>query len=384
MIGEMALLDAAPRMATVRAKAKTRLLSIPKQQMDELLATSATAARALFRVLLARWRETEARLRQSERMAQIGTLTAGLAHEMNNPAAAVSRAAAQLGTAVARLDSANSALQAAGVDPNDDRVASMLARAAEVPAPLSTVDRTDREADVEDLLDRTEVADAWRLAPEVVGAGLTAEDLQPVLEDVAGEVRGILIESIAAAADVAALVREVEEGANRLSAIVGALRSYSHLDRAAVQEVDIHRGLEDTLTILKQKLGSIEVRREYQPGELLGEVYASELNQVWTNLIDNAADALAGTDGAAITLRTEADEAWITAEVEDNGPGIPPEAIDRVFDAFFTTKSPGSGTGLGLDISHGIVVDTHGGELTVKSEPGRTVFRVVIPRRQSR
>jgi signal transduction histidine kinase len=383
VIGEMALLDAAPRMATVRARTESRLLSIPKQQMDELLESSVTAGRALFAVLLARWRETEARLRQSERMAQIGTLTAGLAHEMNNPAAAIARAGAQLGEAVDRMEKASGALRAAGIDPDGDPVAAVLARAGEVPAPLSTVERSDREAEVEDLLDDSAIPEAWRLAPEVVGAGLTAGELGPVLDAITDDARGTFIEAIAATADVSGLVREVEEGAGRLSAIVGALKSYSHLDRAAVQEVDIHRGLEDTLTILKQKLESIEVRREYRPGELLAEVYASELNQVWTNLIDNAADALADTDGATITLRTEADDAWVTVEVEDNGPGIPPDTIDRIFDAFFTTKAPGAGTGLGLDISHGIVVDTHGGEITVTSEPGRTVFRVVVPRRQS-
>jgi signal transduction histidine kinase len=383
VIGEMSLLDSAPRMATIRARTDTRLLSIPKLQMDELLASSATAARALFGVLLGRWRETEARLRQSERMAQIGTLTAGLAHEMNNPAAAIARAASQLGAAVERLETASGMLRTAGVDPTEDWLAAVLDRAGGVPAPLSTVERSDREADVEHLLDEGAVAEAWRLAPEVVGAGITAADLRHVLEETPSEAAPVVVESIAAAADVAGLVREVEEGANRLSAIVGALKSYSHLDRAAVREIDVHRGLEDTLTILNQKLASIEVRREYADGELLAEVHAGELNQVWTNLIDNAADAVAGVEGAMITLRTEGDGESIAVEVEDNGPGIPPDVIDRVFDAFFTTKPPGSGTGLGLDISHGIVVDTHGGELTVRSEPGSTVFRVVVPRRRS-
>jgi signal transduction histidine kinase len=383
VVGEMALLDAAPRMASVRARVDTRLLSIPKKQMDDLLATSVSASRALFGVLLSRWRETEARLRQSERMAQIGTLTAGLAHEMNNPAAAISRAATQLGAAVDRLGSATGALRAAGVVPeSNDEITALLTKAGEQPAPLSTVERSDREADVEDLLDDAGVAEGWRLAPEVVGAGITAEELRPLLagSDAPG---AVVLEAVGATADAAGLVREVEEGASRLSAIVGALKSYSHLDRAAVQQVDIHRGLEDTLLILKQKLDSIEVRRQYVPGELPAEVFAGELNQVWTNLIDNAADALAGTEPAILTLRTEVVGDRVAVEVEDNGAGIPPDVLDRVFDAFFTTKAPGLGTGLGLDISYGIVVDRHGGELTVRSEPGRTVFRVVIPRNQS-
>jgi signal transduction histidine kinase len=383
VIGEMALLDSAPRMATVRATTDTRLLWIPKQQMDDLLAVSATAARSLFGVLLGRWRETEARLRQSERMAQIGTLTAGLAHEMNNPAAAMSRAAAQMGSAVTRLESAGTALRSAGVDPGEQPVAALMGRAVDVPPPMSTVQRSDRETDIEDLLEGWSVPESWRLAPEVAGAGLTAGELGPVLEEVPDGAAPALIESIAAAAEIAGLVREIEEGAGRLSAIVGALKSYTHLDRAAVQEVDIHRGLEDTLTILRSKLDSVEVRREYADGELRAEVYASELNQVWTNLIDNAADALDGVEGATITLRTAVEGDMVVVEVEDNGPGIPPELADRVFDAFFTTKPPGSGTGLGLDISYSIVVDKHQGELTVDSEPGRTVFRVAVPRRHA-
>jgi signal transduction histidine kinase len=374
VIGEMSLLDAAPRMATVRAKTDTRFLSIPKAQMDELLATSATASRSLFAVLLSRWRETEARLRQSERMAQIGTLTAGLAHEMNNPAAAITRAAGQIGGAIDRLGSASKTAAAAGVGDIDE----LLEQARAVPEPLSSVARSDREADVEDLLMDHGVDDAWKLAPELVAAGIEADTLRPLLDE---QGAGAIAEMIAATGDAAALIREVEEGSSRLSAIVGALKSYSHLDRAEVQEVDIHRGLEDTLLILKRKLDGIDVNREYADGELTAEVYASELNQVWTNLIDNAADALDGASSPTITLRTASADGLITVEVEDNGTGIPPDVAERVFDAFFTTKPPGSGTGLGLDISYGIVADRHGGELTVESEPGRTVFRVVIPDR---
>jgi signal transduction histidine kinase len=376
VIGEMSLLDAAPRMATVRAKTDTKFLSIPKAQMDELLSTSATASRALFAVLLSRWRETEARLRQSERMAQIGTLTAGLAHEMNNPAAAVIRAAGQLGGAIDRLGTAIGAARAAGIT---DQVDPLLTKAREVPEPLSSVTRSDREADVEDLLMDAGLDDGWRLAPELVAAGLDADTLRPIVAD---HDPASVAELVAATADAASLTREVEEGASRLSAIVGALKSYSHLDRAAVQEVDVHRGIEDTLLILKRKLDGVEVIREYSPGEIRAEVYASELNQVWTNLIDNAADALAETASPTITIRTTHEGGTVTVEVEDNGPGIPADVVDRVFDAFFTTKPPGSGTGLGLDISYGIISDRHGGELTVESEPGRTVFRAAFPDRQ--
>jgi len=376
VIGEMALLDTAPRMASVRARVDTRFLSIPKQQMDDLLATSATAGRSLFAVLLSRWRETEARL-------QIGTLTAGLAHEMNNPAAAVARGAGQLGAAVDRLGTAMGALQAGGIDPDADPIRSLFADAAERHPPLSAMEQSDREDEMEDALSAAGVGDAWKLAPELVAAGIAADTVATATVGLKTEAIGLVVEAVSATGDAASLVREVEEGADRLSAIVGALKSYSHLDRAEVQEVDLHRGLDDTLLILKRKLDGIDLRREYAEGPLMAEVYASELNQVWTNLIDNAADAVADTDGGIITLRTAALESDIVVEIEDNGSGIPADIVDRIFDAFFTTKPPGSGTGLGLDISHGIIADRHRGELTVESAPGRTVFRAVIPRTQS-
>ena len=165
-----------------------------------------------------------------------------------------------------------------------------------------------------------------------------------------------------------------------MSEIVGALKSYTHLDQAPIQEVDVRRGLEDTLLILKAKLRDIDVEIEF------GEVpeitaYASELNQVWTNLIDNAADAItsSGREDGMVTLRTSADDGTVTVEIEDNGTGIPEGDLDRIFDAFFTTKPPGSGTGLGLDISYSIIVHKHRGAITVDSEPGRTVFSIRLP-----
>jgi signal transduction histidine kinase len=381
VIGEMALLDASPRMATVRAKTDTRFLSIPKQQMDDLLETSATAGRSLFAVLLSRWRETESRLRQSERMAQIGTLTAGLAHEMNNPAAAVTRGAGQLDAAMQRLGAAMGALSASGIDQGPLRP--LFDSVTEAHPPLSALQQSDREDEMEDSLTAVGVPDAWRLAPELVTAGVDSVALAAALDDLDGSQATLVVEAISATGDASSLVREVEEGAERLSAIVGALKSYSHLDRAAVQEVDLHRGLDDTLLILKRKLDGIDIRRQYAEGPMMIEAYASELNQVWTNLIDNAADAVADTAGAILAIRTSSRGDDIVVEIEDNGSGIPPEIVDRVFDAFFTTKPPGSGTGLGLDISYGIISDRHRGELTVTSEPGRTVFRAAFPRTQT-
>ncbi len=186
-----------------------------------------------------------------------------------------------------------------------------------------------------------------------------------------------------AAASVAALVREVEEGAGRLSSIVHALKSYSYLDQAPVQEVDITKGIDDTLLILKRKTDGITVQRDYADDLPTIEAYGSELNQVWTNLIDNASDAIKHAEivGGKIIIRAFPKGEGVAVEIEDNGPGIPGEIQNRVFDSFFTTKPPGSGTGLGLDISRSIVMTRHGGEIGVESEPGRTIFRVELPLR---
>lgn len=382
IIGEMSLLDSAPRMASVRARTDTTFLTIPKQQMDDLLQSSATAARALFGVLLARWRETESSLRQSEKMAQIGTLTAGLAHEMNNPAAAVRRGSSQLATALARLTSNVGKLQAAELDAATEAgVAEILDVARRPPVQLGALERADRESEIESTIAELGVAEPWRLAPMVAASAIEPADLKRALGGMNPEAAALTMEAFCSIADTTSLVREIEEGAERLSAIVGALKSYSYLDRAEVQEVQVRKGLDDTLLILKHKLGDIEVRRDYQGEPRPIRAYAGELNQVWTNLIDNAADALleANVTDPVIIVRVMPSPDAVIVEIEDNGPGIPQEAIGRIFDAFFTTKPPGSGTGLGLDITYGTVVNRHGGDISVESEPGRTVFRVTLP-----
>jgi signal transduction histidine kinase len=382
MVGEMALLDAAPRMATVRARVDSKFVTIPKRQMDELLRTSATAARALFGVLLSRWRETESSLRQSERMAQIGTLTAGLAHEMNNPAAAVRRGAAQLAATMETFAARIGDLRHVKLEPDArSRIETLLEAARLRPGALGALERADRTTELESLIAQMGMSDPWRHAAMLAEAGVAAADLEAALAGLGAEQAGLAIQAFCSTAETASLVREIEEGAERLSAIVGALKSYSYLDQAEVQEVDVIEGLEDTLLILKHKLGDIDVRRDYRGERQPIQAYGAELNQVWTNLIDNAADALldAATPEPMIVLRVLFSTEAVIVEVEDNGPGIPDDATARVFDVFFTTKPPGSGTGLGLDITYGIVVHRHGGEISVESAPGCTVFRVILP-----
>ena len=384
VIGEMALLREMPRMATGRAREATSLLEIPKTSLDGLLDSSPVASRRLLAVVLDRWRANEAQLRQNEKMAQLGTLTAGLAHEMNNPAGAVVRGAGRLQASLATYAEAYVAATA-GLDASrqaalDAAIGDVVTRAG-TPVELDPITRSDQEDEIETWMTDLGVAGAWDLAPAAVELGYTAGELAELATPFAGS-EAAAVRAVTVAGMTATLVREVEEGATRLAAIVRALKSYTHLDQAPVQTVDVTQGIDDTLLILRSKVRDLTVHRRYAGDLPRIEAYASELNQVWTNLIDNAADALAGDPQGTIVIRVDTtDRGGVVVEVEDNGPGIPADVRDRVFDAFFTTKPPGSGTGLGLDISRSIVITRHGGSIGVESVPGRTVFRVDLPPR---
>jgi signal transduction histidine kinase len=378
IVGEMALLEQAPRMASVRARAPTTLLAIPQDRFEDLLAASPSAARAVFRTVISRWRDTQGTLRHSEKMAQLGTLTAGVAHELNNPAAAVLRSAGQLREALRALQS----LPGAGPPGLPAEAARGLREEAEEraakPPVMDSMRRADLEEELSAWLAARGQAGRARLAPVLAGLGYGPARLAELDALVPRGSLGPVLDWLAAACTAASLLREIGEGAARISGIVKGLRSYAFLDQAPLTVVDLHEGLENTLRILAHKLPpAIEVRREYAAELPPVEAYGGELNQVWTNLIDNAADALGGRGRITLRTRQEGDRAVV--EVEDDGPGIPPEIRDRVFDAFFTTKPPGQGTGLGLGISYGIVANRHGGEMSLSSEPGRTLFTVRIP-----
>jgi len=379
VIGEMSLLENAPRMAGARAKSDAALLDVPKAVLDSVLDSSAGASRALFGVLVARWRETEARLRQREQLAQLGTLSAGLAHEINNPAAAALRAASGIPPAIeASVRAVAEILRATGRDAEAGHLERL---SGAEPVRLGPLDRADREDDLVGRLERLGVAQPRPAAASL--AGLDREAVDAAL-DALGEsgsaVAGLVIGVAAARLEIVGSASVVSDAAGRISRLVGAVRSFAFLDRAPVQEVDLGAMLDDTVLLLGHRLGDIEIVRDY------GEVprfpaYGAELNQVWANLIDNAADAVreAGRRPGRIVVRTRATTEEAVVEIEDDGPGIPDDVLPRIFDSFFTTKPPGSGTGLGLDISYGIVVHRHGGEIEVDTEPGRTTMRVRVP-----
>jgi signal transduction histidine kinase len=367
LIGEMALLAHAPRNATCRALTNVTLVSIPQETFNHLLSASPTAMRAIFNGFIMRLREQESRLRQAERMAQLGVLTAGLAHEMNNPAAAIARGSDQLRS---RLDAFGSLMQSLPAD-------TTLPQPSSHGRIRSSIEVADAEYELESTMDAAGIEDAWQLAPALDAAGFVANDvLGP-----AGNVTQETIKAVANRAEIDALLSEINEGAHRLADLVGALKSYSFLDQAPVQDVDVTKGIEDTLLILKSKTSGITIERKYQPGLPHITAFGSQLNQVWTNLIDNATDAIreAGIEDGRITIDVTHGDGSIAVSVANNGPEIPPVIQDRIFEAFFTTKAPGHGTGLGLDTAYNIVVTQHGGTLNLESTEDETRFTVLLP-----
>lgn len=383
VIGEMGLLEDSARSATVRARSDSVLYAIAAEQFDYLLKTSPTASRVLLGIVLARWRAGQNTLRQSEKMAQLGTLTAGVAHELNNPAAAVKRGASQLEETQLAYGEAQAGLAQAGLTVAQRASLNELAKQAralaERPLDIDALTRSDQEYALEEWLESHNVEDGWELAPTLVNLGYSADQLAELARLFDVTQLPPVVTWLGATYNVYSLLAEVSQGASRISEIVKALKSYVYLDQAPVQAVDIQEGLDNTLLILRSKLSGIAVHREYTPDLPKIEGFGSELNQVWTNILDNAADALANTAMPEIIIRTSYNAGWVTVQIEDNGPGIPPEVQKRIFDAFFTTKPPGQGTGLGLDISYNIVVNKHRGEIKVFSHPGSTCFQVELP-----
>lgn len=377
LVGETSLLRGGTRSASVAARTDTRLVAIGP---DDLAAAVGAGAGALMRTLLDRWEQTRHHTLRGERMAQLGTLAAGIAHELNNPAAAVRRSSEILLEAIGRL---TAAVVAAARVTLDEQSAAALREVLEVSArahegqlkdPLAGA---EREREVREQLEALGLDEPWKLAYEAIDAGLDARAIERMADALGLELVGPTLELAAAAANAHRLTGEIGWAAGHITKVAQDLGSYSRLGEAPVQDVDLVDGLEKTISLLAHRLEGIEVVREFSADLPPVKAAGSELNQVWTNLLANAAQATG--PGGRVTLRAYADEKTVVVEVEDDGPGIAPEDQSRVFDAFFTTKPPGSGTGLGLSISHKIIVVDHRGDLTVESEPGRTVFRAEIP-----
>ena len=319
-----------------------------------------------------------------ERLVALGTVTAGLTHELNNPATAAARATASLRERLAGLWDELAGLAGAGVAADQlAALADLVGEAgsgAEGPR-LSPLEAADREDVLGGWLEDHGVEDAWELAPPLVAAGVDTAWLERVAAAVPAPALPRAVGLAATTWDAGSLLDEVSEAARRISALIGKAREYSQMDRSPLQQVDVHDGLESTLTMLKHKLETgIEVVRDYDRSLPDLPAYAGELNQVWTNLVDNAVDAMEDMDGRGrLTVRTARDGDRVLVEIGDNGPGVPEAAAAHLFEPFYTTKPVGRGTGLGLDICWRIVVQRHHGDLRFSSAPGDTRFQVLLP-----
>jgi signal transduction histidine kinase len=378
-VGEMSLLERAPRSATVRAIQASALLRIGAEEFHEILTGSPAAALTILRTFASRLRSTEAALRQNAKLASLGTLAAGLAHELNNPAAALSHSARALPEAVSELEArarhvGSLALESALVA----RLASLCGgsanRALADPGGINQL-----EDDIAAWLDAGGIPRSFELAGPLALGGWTPARLQEVAGQVPAAHAAAVLEWLAACCAVAALVEESRAAATAISDIVQAVKAHSYLGQAPIQRVDVRDGLESTLVVLRGRIkAGIRIVRDYAPDLPRIEAYGGELNQLWSNLIDNAILAV-GTEGT-ITLRAAPRDGGVVVEVSDTGPGIPAAQLPRIFDPFFTTRPPGSGTGLGLHVAH-TIVRRHRGAIDVASRPGRTVFTVQLPLR---
>ncbi len=388
VLGEMALLNQAPRSATVRAQRDSHVLSIPQKAFDDLLSTNTTAIRAILHAVISRLTQNEALLHQQEKMAALGTLSAGLAHELNNPAAAAERSASALQQVISDWQGLTNELDAITI--NNDQAEWIRNLRGEIlsrlgsPLKLDSLDRIDRAEELQAWLEEREVKQSWELAPAMVSYGWDPAALEKIRAEAARfpqkDASNLIFQWLGAGSQMMSLLAEVLEATGRIAQIVRAVKSYTYLDQAPLQEVDIHEGLENTLLILQHKTRQgIIIKRQYSSSLPRIEAYASELNQVWTNILDNAIDAMHGK--GEISLHTYLQDDQVVIDISDNGPGIPPDIQQRIFEPFFTTKPPGLGTGLGLHISNDIVANRHHGQIKVFSKPGETLFRTILPRR---
>lgn len=371
--------DQATYMGSGHANEPTRLFRLPAAELGVLLTAWSPLAKHLLDGMFQTVRGIEALARQQSSLAALGTLAAGLAHELNNPASAAAQAASEL---KARADGVAGGLVALGVAGlASDGLARLLGGPADSgpqSAPRDPLALADAEAVLADRLSRLGFEEPWQLAGTLAGAGLD-EGILARLE--ASEVAepAASLKAVADFALLRSLVEDIVTATHRIADLVAAVRDYSQLDRAPLQETDVHEGLDSTLAILAHHLGSgIDVVRDYEPDLPAVNGYPAELNQVWTNLLHNASDALAGQ--GVIRITTGFDERHVVVDVADDGPGMPAEIRERVFDPFFTTKEVGAGTGLGLDISRRIVVDRHHGSIEVAPSDLGTTMRVRLPR----
>jgi signal transduction histidine kinase len=366
---------------TVGARALTdaRVLRFPVSLFPDLIQKMPELAQRLVGLMSDRIRETTRREQQRDRLASLGKLSAGLAHELNNPASAAKRATSQLRDILKKIRDASHELGRRDLTPAQkseiEKMEASFTQSNEVPPdPLAT---SDLEEQIDSLLRSHGQNDLWQMAADLARKNVRPEALESLFATLDAATARAALVRIAASVEIAALLNEIESSTARISDLVGAIKEYTYMDQTPVQNVDIVKSLETTLTILNHKLKrGITVTRDYQKIPLLVNSFGSELNQVWTNIIDNAIDAIGGS--GELRLRTYREDNCVVVEIADNGPGIPADVQPHIFEPFFTTKGVGEGTGLGLDTVQRIV-KKHRGSIQVDSKPGDTRFQIWLP-----
>jgi len=362
-----------------RAETDSRGLRFPASLFPDLIQKMPELTKRLVGLMSDRIREVTRLEQQRDRLASLGKLSAGLAHELNNPASAAKRAASQLGHMLKKIRDASVELGRRDLTPTQkaeiEKLEASFTQHDIVPPDALTI--SDLEDQIDSLLRSHGQNDLWMLAAGLARRNIKPEMVESLFANLDAETARAALVRIAASVEIASLLHEIESSTSRISDLVGAIKEYTHMDQAPVLNVDVVKSLETTLTILNHKLKQgVVVQRDYQPVPLLVNSFGSELNQVWTNIIDNAIDAMHGK--GELRVRTHSDNGCAVVEILDNGPGIPEEVEPHIFEPFFTTKGVGEGTGLGLDTVQRIV-KKHRGNIQVNSKPGETRFQVWLP-----
>ena len=366
-------------LASGRALTDSRALRFPAALFPELVQRMPVLTQRLVGLMSDRIREMTRMEQQRDRLASLGKLSAGLAHELNNPASAATRAASQLRKMLTKIRNASLELGRRDLTPTQkaeiEKMEASFTQPDVIPPDALTI--SDLEDQIDSLLRSHGQNDLWMLAAGLAQRNIKPEAVESLFANLDAETARAALVRISASVEIASLLHEIESSTSRISDLVGPIKEYTHMDQAPVQNVDVVRSLETTLTILNHKLKrGVTVQREYDPAPLLVNSFGSELNQVWTNIIDNAIDAMQGT--GELRIRTYRDDNCAVVEIRDNGPGIPEEVQPHIFEPFFTTKGVGEGTGLGLDTVQRIV-KKHRGNIQLNSKPGDTRFQVWLP-----
>ena len=379
-VGEISLLTGLPHNASARASVPTRLLKYGASVFEGM--KDSPIMQLILATIVQRLSDAEMQVQQHQRLSALGTMAAGLAHELNNPASANLRAATQLPQTLTVLQMQTLKLYAAKL--NGEQLAflerlqtDLIGRAAN--ADLDPLVQSDLEDTIMNWLDDAQIVDSWRLAPMLASAGMNADELARIREQVGDDLLSDTLNWLESAVTIARLSHTLKRCSTRVSELIKVFKAYTYMDQSPVQELDVHEGLENTLIVLRHKLKDIVIKRVYNRDLPRITAFGSALNEVWTILLNNAAEALAARGNGTICLRTGQENDYIVVEIADDGPGVPTDLQARLFEPFFTTKNVGQGTGLGLSVARRIVVERHHGTISVVSRPGDTRFRVYLP-----